>query len=124
MHEGFPSRKEKIPMKPESFDFNEYFNEFVGYAMLLKSGLSSFDEVLKKIKEKPLRLVEDYLSDNKDNFNYEHLCGAYATHPKEIKRLNDITEEINSLKEDEETKFRELIEELHDIVYKNGKTYF
>ena len=127
MNEGAP--KEDIYSVPDVFKFRDYLNQFLPFAMLLRNGLS-FIEILKFIKENPIPTVEEYLNANADrkdisgNNVINQLETEYKQYPQKMHRLNQIVKEINSLGEDGERRFKELINEAKRLLSNDPNPVF
>lgn len=116
--EGDPNKKMNIVA------FADYGNEFVGAAMMLKSGVP-FSDVLEIFKKHPAKTVEEYLDlqVENDTDDYRILLHEHAANPVEMRRLSDIAKAMNSLEAHEEARFKDLVDEAWGIL-QNGRTYF
>lgn len=98
MSEGIS--KEDIYSIPNDFKFEDYFNEFTTFPMILKNG-RSFKEVLKLLKDNPIITVEEYLNHpgTKNKSDYKQKEVEFKTYYQKMVRLNQIVKELNSLNE-------------------------
>ncbi|MFA6257531.1 MAG: hypothetical protein WC671_00765 [Candidatus Paceibacterota bacterium] len=122
MNEKAP--KEDIYSVPDDFKFEDYFNEFIGFALTFKNGIN-FNEVLRDLKHNPIITTEEYLNNpnTKVKDDYKQKQTEFKTYPQKMSRLNQIVKEINSLKENEESEFKDLINETHRLLSKDSKLY-
>ncbi len=101
---------EDIYKRPDDFAFVDYGNELFPFGVMLKNK-TSFSEILKELKMHPVKTTAEYLEASKEVHDYEKLLSESRAYPGKMARLDTIAEELNSLEESDEPKFRKLIDE-------------